>query len=143
MSATHNSFGRSAKKLRRTRSLAGWGSVACRVVIGALLRRLMPAIPAARISRAIRFRPAERPLAFSLGHEHAVRHRFHAIQRGSCGYDASDRRRRSPEPKQVGSARRTICQTVECDRLPPQDAFPVPESAPSLGGVARAGASDP
>ena len=29
------------------------------------------------------------------------------IQRGSCGYDASDRRRRSPEPKLVGSARRS------------------------------------
>ena len=27
------------------------------------------------------------------------------IQRGSCGYDASDRRRRSPDPKLVGSAR--------------------------------------
>jgi hypothetical protein len=38
---------------------------ACRVVIGALLRRLTPAIPAARISRAIRFRPTERPSAFS------------------------------------------------------------------------------
>ena len=38
--------------------------------------------------------------------EHAARHRFRAIQRGSCGYDASDRRRRSPEPKLVGSARR-------------------------------------
>ena len=32
---------------------------------GALLRRLTPAIPAARISRAIRFRPTERPSAFS------------------------------------------------------------------------------
>ena len=42
----------------------GWRS-SRRVVIGALLRRLMPAIPAARISRAIRFRPAERPSAFS------------------------------------------------------------------------------
>jgi hypothetical protein len=85
MSATHNAFGRSAMKLRRTRSLAGRWSVACRVVIGALLRRLTPAILAARISRAIRFRPTERPSAFSLGHEHAARRRFHAIQRGSCG----------------------------------------------------------
>jgi hypothetical protein len=33
---------RSATKLRRTRSPAGWWSVACRVVTGALLRRLTP-----------------------------------------------------------------------------------------------------
>src|SRR6202020_342844 len=102
----NSSFGRSAPKLRRTRSLAGWWSLACRVVTGALLRRLTPAIPAARISRAIRLRPTKRPSACSLGRERVARHRFHAIQRGSCGYDASDRRRRSPEPKRVGSARR-------------------------------------
>ena len=73
---------------------------------GTISRDLTPAIPPARINRAIRFRPTERPSAFSLGHEHAARHRFHAIQRGSCGYDASGRRRRPPAPKLAGSARR-------------------------------------
>ena len=78
MSATHNAFGRSTLKLRRTRSLAGGWSLACRVVTGAFLRRLTPAIPAVRISRAIRFRPTGRPSAFSSGHEHTGRRRFHA-----------------------------------------------------------------
>src|SRR3984957_2790606 len=65
----------------------------------------MPAIPAARIIEQSAFgqQRGHRP---SARREHAARHRFHAIQRGSCGYDASDRRRRSPEPKLVGSATR-------------------------------------
>ena len=81
--------------------------IACRVVIGALLRRLQPSrsLPLASAEQSASGQQrGHRP---SAGHEHAARHRFHAIQRhGSCGYDASDRRRRSPEPKLVGSARR-------------------------------------
>src|SRR6266404_2330320 len=56
MSATQSWFGRSAVKFRSTRSGAGRASRSRRVVMTAR-RRLTPTIPAARISRAIRFLP--------------------------------------------------------------------------------------
>ena len=75
------------------------GMMVCRlprVVIGALLRRLTPAIPAARIEPSNPLPANREAIGLQLGGNTLARHRFHAIQRGSCGYGASDRRQRSP-----------------------------------------------
>jgi hypothetical protein len=64
MSATQSWFGRAAVKLRSTRSAAGRASRS-RLVVMTPRRRLTPAIPAARISRATRFLPMARPSARS------------------------------------------------------------------------------
>jgi hypothetical protein len=60
ISATHNRSGPTAEKSRWTRSGTGWTSRSRRVV-RVPLRRLTPSSPAARISRATRFRPTQSP----------------------------------------------------------------------------------
>jgi len=62
MSATQRWLGLSATKLRSTRS-GVWVAPSSRMVVLAPLRRLTPERPAARISRAIRLRPARMPSA--------------------------------------------------------------------------------
>jgi hypothetical protein len=62
MSATQSWLGRSAVKFRSTRSGAGRASRSRRVVMTPR-RRLTPTMPAARISRAIRFLPTALPSA--------------------------------------------------------------------------------
>jgi len=64
MSATHNRFGPGATKLRSTRSGAG-RALRSRTVVVIHLRRLTPAKPAVRISRATRLRPTSMPAASS------------------------------------------------------------------------------
>ena len=59
ISATHSRLGRSAVKLRSTRSGA-WRAPS-RTVVMVLLRRLTPTKPAFRISRATRLRPTRMP----------------------------------------------------------------------------------
>ncbi len=64
MSATHSRFGPAASKRRSTRSGAGRTRTARRVVRGPR-RRLTPAMPAARITRATRLRLTAAPSADS------------------------------------------------------------------------------
>src|ERR1700724_998766 len=65
MSATQSWFGREAMKFRSTRSGAGLASLSRRVVVTPERRRLAPASPGARISRAMRLRPCLSPSALS------------------------------------------------------------------------------
>ncbi len=67
MSATQSWFGPAAVKSRSTRSGAGRASRSRDVVVDERLRRLTPAKPAARISRATRLRPTWHASASQLG----------------------------------------------------------------------------
>jgi hypothetical protein len=60
MSATHSTFGRSGRKARSTRSVAG-STPATRIVVRHRFCGLIPAIPAAFIKRATRLRPTRIP----------------------------------------------------------------------------------